>query len=233
MTIPLVSIVFILAGGLVYVLASGKVAEVGRLLLLVGLLVLGLALAGKGVRLASLIGEGTAHAQVTGAPAPAWRADDVPQPEPQRDDDVPEPTADDPTSPVDQGMPGVDDIATAMRAGRWLVVFGIVLNILVGLMKRHGSRAISAFISPKVGGWLQTKRGVVFTAIALAGAGTIGTAMAAGRMPGFAEIGAALALAWTASGFHAQSTSVAEGQVEVKVEPKKPRSKRASSSAAG
>lgn len=214
---------------------SPKVSKAGAAIAIIGAAVVVLNLGGKTVRLGSLVEliEGTAHAQPAEPSPAAAETDPSHRAAPTPDDDVPEPTADDPTSPIDQGSPGVDDIATAMRAGRWLVVFGIILNVLVGLMKRHGSRLIANLISPKVGGWLQTKRGVVFTALALAGAGTIGTAMAAGRVPGFAEIGGALALAWTASGFHAQSTSVAEGQVEVKVEPKPKRAKRPSTSAGG
>ena len=189
MTIPLVSIAFIAIGGLVYGLAAGKVAELGRILLLVGLLVLGLALAGKGVHLASLIGEGTAHAQA--ATSESAIPDDAPSVDNRPEDEARAAPAEDVVSPTDEREPDVDRIYAAVRSGQWVVAAGLVLLALVWVVRKYGGKLWPALL---------TDRGGVLTSLALAFAGALASTLAAGRVPGVGDVMAALGLAFTASG---------------------------------
>lgn len=218
------------AGLLLWLLApDGRLKKIGMVLGIIGAFWFIGSLQGKAVKLGA-IGDyfiGTAHAQTDDGSLPA-------------DDDVPEPTADDPSSPIDQGAPDIGDIATAWRSGRWLAVAGSLLLLAVWLVRAHGSR----LLGERFGAWIRTDRGGIAVSTALGVASSMGIAMAAGRAPSIEDLVAGLNASALASGMYVMgrrimvpSPNAGDGSVVPPPEPepegKAKRSKRPSSTAEG
>jgi hypothetical protein len=196
MTISIFALGLTVAGALVFALAKDKAAEMGRIAFFVGLFWLASTLLGKSLHVGSIgdLLEGTAHAQPT---------DPDPVVEPPVDEDPRSAPADDVVSPTDSDAPDVERIYSAVRSGQWTQVAGLVLLALVWGVRRWGGKLWPALLSDRGGVLVSAALGVAFS---------IGTALAAGRTPGPADIQAGLGFAAVASGTWVMANRLAKPQ---------------------
>lgn len=101
------------------------------------------------------------------------------------------PRADTDTALPDEPEAVAENMYDAIKSGRWLVLAGLVLMVLVKLVRRYGGQAMP---------WLLTDRGGVVTALSLALIGEIALVLTSGRSMTFSGLMGALGAAWTASG---------------------------------
>jgi len=97
------------------------------------------------------------------------------------------------TGPADVGGL-LTDLLAAAQAGKWMVVVGVVLMLVVLGLRIAAARWISA--------WFKTTSGGMVLAFGTALLATIGGSLAAGQGFSWGLLLAALSAAWTAAGIH-------------------------------
>lgn len=86
------------------------------------------------------------------------------------------------------------DLLAAAQAGKWMVVVGVVLMLLVLGLRVAAARWISK--------WFATTRGGLALAFGTALLATVGGSLAAGQGFSWGLLLAALSAAWTSAGIH-------------------------------
>lgn len=111
--------------------------------------------------------------------------------EPELPEGVPDPTED--------TLGFMEEVYQAATQGKYMVLFGLVLILLVQLFKKAGAWVVGKF-SQSAAAWLDTKLGKYVTSFGLSFLFAIGTAVLASNPISFGLLSTALATAWTASG---------------------------------